>query len=332
MSRGVRLVLCIALWASAAVAQGQTPTEALAAPASRGDAAAVNEIERRALGGDPTAQHLMGMVYITGKGRPQNDEQALRWFREGADKGHVPSAHNLAVILERSPGALRDPASAQRWYRYAAERGFARSQANLGRWLVRSHETLDEGRAWLEKAEAQGEPLAKLELGLLMLNGKGVPRDDAKAAALIRQAAEGGERDAQYHLGVLYGAGRGFAKDDQEGHRWIRKAADAGSADAQYFLASVHAQGLFGERRDAAKAADLLRRAARQGHANAQHALGLAYMDGLGVPQDRSQALGWFIEAARNGHPEASATVERVKAATQERGAARNPAAPVPAR
>jgi TPR repeat protein len=57
--------------------------------------------------------------------------------------------------------------------------------------------------------------------------------------------------------------------------------------------------------RDAKVAADWLRRSARQGHAPAQYALGVAYYSGYGVPKDAEQALGWIAEAEKNGHPEA---------------------------
>ena len=48
-----------------------------------------------------------------------------------------------------------------------------------------------------------------------------------------------------------------------------------------------------------------VRKAAVQGDARAQYALGEMYYRGNGVEQDMSKALEWFEKAARQGHPEA---------------------------
>ncbi len=49
---------------------------------------------------------------------------------------------------------------------------------------------------------------------------------------------------------------------------------------------------------DHAKAAALYRKAAEQGHADAQYHLAVSYDDGEGVPQDFKQAVYWYTQAA----------------------------------
>ena len=49
------------------------------------------------------------------------------------------------------------------------------------------------------------------------------------------------------------------------------------------------------------EAAPLLKRAAIKGNARAQAALGLMYMEGLGVAQNYRKAKKWFEKAARRG-------------------------------
>ena len=61
----------------------------------------------------------------------------------------------------------------------------------------------------------------------------------------------------------------------------------------------------------------LLRKAADQGNAKAQFALGEMYAAGRGVPQNNFQAYVWFSRAARAGNAEAKPRVEQVKAALQ---------------
>lgn len=80
--------------------------------------------------------------------------------------------------------------------------------------------------------------------------------------------------------------------------RLWQPAARAGDADAAYHLALLY------ERRTPGAVAVLIwyRRAARQGHSDAQHNLGLALMNGEGVPVDMAQALYWWRKAARQGN------------------------------
>jgi len=53
---------------------------------------------------------------------------------------------------------------------------------------------------------------------------------------------------------------------------------------------------------DFAEAARWWRLAAEQGHASAQHNLGLMYRDGQGVPEDIALAYMWFNFAAAQGN------------------------------
>ena len=56
------------------------------------------------------------------------------------------------------------------------------------------------------------------------------------------------------------------------------------------------------QRGDYATALKLLRPLAEQGHADAQHNLGVMYINGRGVPQDYAEAVKWFRLAAEQGH------------------------------
>ena len=59
----------------------------------------------------------------------------------------------------------------------------------------------------------------------------------------------------------------------------------------------VHGEGL---PRDDKEATKWFRKAAEQGHAQAQLKLGIAYMEGVGVPKDLVAAYAWWNLAAYN--------------------------------
>ena len=47
---------------------------------------------------DAVAQTLLGMMYQNGKGVPQNDAEAVQWYRKAADQDQAGAQFNLGLI------------------------------------------------------------------------------------------------------------------------------------------------------------------------------------------------------------------------------------------
>jgi hypothetical protein len=88
-----------------------------------------------------------------------------------------------------------------------------------------------------------GNPTAQFGLGVIYLEGYGVPQDHAEAVRWFRLAANQGVPNTQYALGVMYQEGKGVLQDHSEAARWYRLAADQGNADAQLLLGLVYVRG-----------------------------------------------------------------------------------------
>ena len=184
-----------------------------------------------------------------------------------------------------------------------------------------------------EQQATSGDAAAQCGLGMMYKKGQGVPQDYAQAALWFRKAAEQGNADGQCDLGVSYGNGEGVPQDYAQAALWFCKAAEQGHAHAQYNLGAWYEEGedqgvpqddtqaAFWRRtirawrawinsadpynwRDA-QAAFWYRKAAEQGDADAQDALGDLYDKGQGVPQDYAQAALWYRKAAEQGLAEA---------------------------
>lgn len=97
--------------------------------------------------------------------------------------------------------------------------------------------------------------------------------------------------------------------------------AEKGNADAQFSLAQIYAAALADFPKDAAKAAELYRKAAERGHKSAPYYLGLSYQFGEGVPASEAQAIEWYRKSAERGD-------ERAKKALADLGQATGPNAP----
>lgn len=125
-------------------------------------------------------------------------------------------------------------------------------------------------------------------------------RDDARAVALFRRAAEAGRAGAATDLGYMYDLGRGVARDREEAKRWYLIGAERGSATAMYNLGTLFFNG-DGAAKNAAAAAPWFRRAAGKGDVDAQRRLGLMYLYGDGVAADPAMAASFFRKAADQG-------------------------------
>ena len=63
---------------------------------------------------------------------------------------------------------------------------------------------------------------------------------------------------------------------------------------------------------DYASQAYWYRKAAEQGHAEAQYNLGIMLHTGDGIPQDKAQGVQWLRKAAAQGYPEAQEYLEEL--------------------
>ncbi|MHC4308020.1 MAG: AAA family ATPase [Planctomycetota bacterium] len=87
---------------------------------------------------------------------------------------------------------------------------------------------------------------------------------------------------------------------------WYRKAAEQGHAQAQSNLGIMYSQGQ-GVEKDYNEAVKWCRKAADQGNEQAQGMLGVMYSKGQGVEQDYKKAVNWYRKAAEQGNGQAQA-------------------------
>ena len=71
----------------------------------------------------PAAQYNRGVMHATGHGQPQNDDEALKWFRLAAEGGHVLAQCNLGVLYASGRGVPQDDVRAWAWFAISASQG-----------------------------------------------------------------------------------------------------------------------------------------------------------------------------------------------------------------
>ena len=87
-------------------------------------AAALREFEPLAIAGDASAQTNLGLLYSKGIGVPQNDAEAVKWYRYAAEQGHAVAQNNLGALYINGLGGPKDPILGLAWLLLSAEGGY----------------------------------------------------------------------------------------------------------------------------------------------------------------------------------------------------------------
>lgn len=116
-----------------------------------------------------------------------------------------------------------DLISSMALWRKGAEAGYAPAQVWLGEILDKAEED-EEAVSWYRKAAAAGSVAGEYGLGTMYAKGEGVPKDLAKAQAMILKAAEKGHVPAVAAMMVAYrSGGLGLAADPAQADAWEEK-------------------------------------------------------------------------------------------------------------
>jgi TPR repeat protein len=211
---------------------------------------------------------------------PDNYIMAEELLKEAVTHGHVGAQIQLGRILrsECRHDKNGDTAKAFQLFRFAAEKGNVEAMIELGLMLLRGkgseHDTA-EGKQWIEKSAELGLPSAKTILALYYLEERyGYIKDVDKALALLKEAYQKADITAALALGMMHLTGVEAPMDVKLGVKCLKFAAKNGELSACFYLGLLYAQG-HGVKRNKSKSARLLLMAAKGGHVDAQRTIGM---------------------------------------------------------
>jgi TPR repeat protein len=147
--------------------------------------------------------------------------------------GNVPCAQYLHACFTLSL-ETQDEATQERRHieliREAANAGHAESQFALGQFYDKGGELgfdAEKSAYWFRLSAEQGYAYAQWVHGLNLLNGTGLPRNEALGLEFIRYAAEGKFEGAIQFMTDAYAKGRdGFPRDERVAEEWHQKLDD----------------------------------------------------------------------------------------------------------
>lgn len=247
---------------------------------------------------------------------PYQEASTQSWF-SGSGDYDLSDSYKSDYEEGRAAYAAENYAEAVDRYGALAAEGVPEAAYELGKaYRYGNGVPRDSERAaeWLIAAVSQPNsrrPHASYHLGTMFMAGEGVPQDFVLARRLLEQAADGGYLRASLPLAQLYAEGKGVPRDAAKARELALRSAESGDVESYFWLLRAYRPGgSLGE--DPRESALLASRLSAQLHqridenqdSRAMRDLAVLHYQGLGVPQDRNEAIRWLERAAQLQHPE----------------------------
>ena len=112
------------LFTLALIAFGCADTEQSALCETLPDESSLEDLRTCAKLGNAAAQSRLGYMHETGNGVPEDDVEAVRWYRLAAEGGDAESQYNLGRMYYIGTGVPEDRVVGYMWYNLSAGQGY----------------------------------------------------------------------------------------------------------------------------------------------------------------------------------------------------------------
>ncbi len=140
-------------------------------------------------------------------------------------------------------------------------------------------------------------------LAMFAFEGRGGPRNTAEGARLLTEAANLGHTAANYDLGLLYLQGQEFKQDFARAAELLRVAANAKQPGSAIRARNHVTRKVAACPRSVQWAMALMLRASIAGYLDAMVEFAIAQFNGNGTDKDEAAAARLFLTAARRAAP-----------------------------
>lgn len=243
--------------------------------------------KRRAEDASPCFEVVAGALTYPGHATPRGSSE-----RDSGLSLSVKPAETLQLLRTQQPRLLdhHHDLRTGRGTRAAAWAQFAHGAFDAGEPAL--------GVRLLERAVAEGDPSAKMELAFRSVQGDGLPEDRRRARLLYEEVAATGNALAARHACMASIDGWDGAPDPARAQRFCAMAVERGDAVSAVLLVQLHRRGALP--RAPGRELELARLAAANGNAEGWHLLGLGLLEA--TPPDRAGARAAFEKAAAEGN------------------------------
>jgi len=185
----------------------------------------------------------LGWIYQYGFGViAQNKDEAYRLLSLGAESGVGAAKASIGLMLLTGDGRPAEPGRGMRMLEEAFAVGYNNAANNLadafmsGQHIPRD---IEAGHEWLSRAAAAGDERTMAILGHYLVTGSHGKTDVARGLILLHEAIEKQYVPAYLWLGSLYRHGQGVERDWEQARTWYERGEEAGNAGCKPALASL---------------------------------------------------------------------------------------------
>ena len=201
---------------------------------------AVSYYTRAARQGHAIAQYNLGRIYqngLSGGEKPiaPNSKQAEFYLQRAAAQGVVSAYHQLGILYYNFGLQINAKSLTEKEFQEWDTNGDKVISAQENRYLRDAHDHF-----LLAARRSYGPALHAL--GIMYLQGQGVPVDPSKAKFWLQQAASYPQPDSHYNLAQLYESGRGTKQNLARAFMHYQIAARMGHAPSQYNIGLFYYQ------------------------------------------------------------------------------------------
>lgn len=130
MKNLARSATLVVAFTTCALVQAQTFEQSLAAVERGDEVAAFTGFKKLGEQGNAKAQFNLGLMYHSGRGVPEDDQQAMAWYRKAAEQGDADAQYNLGEMYRNERSTLKDEQSAYFWLLLASAQGHQNAARN----------------------------------------------------------------------------------------------------------------------------------------------------------------------------------------------------------
>lgn len=185
----------------------------------------------------------LGWIYLYGFDPiPPNKEEAFRLLSMGAENGVGAAMASIGLIWLTGDGRPADPKLGVEWM----EKSFASGYNNAGNHLADAYfagrylpHDVEMGHTWLERVAAAGDERTMAILGFYLVTGSHGKTDVARGLALLQESIDKDYVPAYLWIGNLYRNGMGVAQDWALAREWFERGVEAGNTGCEKALADM---------------------------------------------------------------------------------------------
>lgn len=240
-----------------------------------------SEMERK--NPDDNLEYRIGMMYLNAQGTEQNNEKGKEYLEKSAEAKNVYAMNKLAKI-------------------YLEEKNI---------------EMLPKALEYLKEAATVGKSdMAMYVLGNVYSDNEYGMKDKLEAEKWYRMAEKEGNGYAAYKLGKIYYDKKDYPNSEQQ---FLKCENESIKPYSDYYLGKMYLDK-DGKLFNPEKGIEYMERSAEAGNNTASFIIGITYLKGKVVKEDRTLGRQWIERAANEGNEYASEFLKNINQKSNNRG------------